>query len=101
MRVGFLAHHEILGSRPKTFLEKDDAEQLVREMFAERLSAKVIRAFPPDSPFRRLHAVVRILPAKLPPREIENCYFVPPASDNRPRLNAIREVWDWSLEKCG
>jgi hypothetical protein len=98
MRVGFLEHHEILGVRPKTFLEKEDAEYLVRAMLAERISAKVIRAFPPDSAFRRLHPVVRLLPAKLPPREIENCYFAPPETDLRPRLSAMQAGWDWSQE---
>ena len=52
--IGFLAHDQPLGSKAKTFLDKEDAETLVREMFAERISAKLIRAFPPDSPFRLL-----------------------------------------------
>jgi hypothetical protein len=52
--IGFLAHDQPLGTKPKTFIARDDADQLLREMFAERISAKLIRAFPPDSPFRRL-----------------------------------------------
>jgi hypothetical protein len=54
--IGFLAHDQLPGSKAKTFVEKDDADLLVQEMFAERLSAKLIRAFPPNSPFRMLHS---------------------------------------------
>jgi len=56
--IGFLAHDQPLGSKPKTFIEKDDAETMVREMYAERISAKLIRAFAPDSPFRLLRVGV-------------------------------------------
>jgi hypothetical protein len=56
--IGFLAHNQPLGTKPKTFVAKDDAEELVREMFAERVSSKLIRAFPPDSPFRLLRVGV-------------------------------------------
>lgn len=35
-------------------MAKDDAEALVRDFLAERISQKVIRAFPPESSFRLL-----------------------------------------------
>jgi hypothetical protein len=96
--IGFLAHNQPLGSKAKTFVDKDDADLLVREMFAERLSAKLIRAFPPDSLFRRLPATNLSRFTKLPPREIENCFFVPPTTDQRPRIATLRAGWDWSQE---
>jgi hypothetical protein len=110
MRVGFLAHHESEFEHPKSFLSKKDAERLVGEMLAERISAKLIRAFGPDSPFRHLspgmHAFeVRLdpgifaAPVRLPAREVQNCYFVPPPSDIRPRLSTLKAGWDWSQEK--
>ena len=41
--IGFLAHDQPLGSKAKTFLDKEDAETLVREMFAERITAVLSR----------------------------------------------------------
>jgi hypothetical protein len=52
--VGFLACHQDLSTKPKTFLSKEDADLLVAEMAAERISNKLIRAFPPHSSFRTL-----------------------------------------------
>lgn len=96
--IGFLAHNQPLGSKAKTFVDKDDADLLVQEMFAERLSAKLIRAFAPDSAFRRLPATKLSRFIQLPPVEIENCKFVPPSSDKRPRLSTLKAGWDWSHE---
>jgi len=96
--IGFLAHNQPLGSKPKTFVAKDDAEVLVREMFAERISAKLIRAFPPDSAFRRLRPTRTSAYIKLPPVEIENCRFVPPRTDPRPRIASMKAAWDWTRE---
>jgi hypothetical protein len=56
MRVGFLAHDQSSCTKPKTFISKDDADLLVVEMVAEKISNKLIRAFPPDSPFRLLRS---------------------------------------------
>jgi hypothetical protein len=70
----------------------------VAELLAERISQKVIRAFPPQSSFRILRPYLRTIPAKLPPAEVENCRFVPPVSANLPSPSAIRDKWDWSKE---
>jgi hypothetical protein len=96
--IGFLDYDQPLGSKAKTFIDQGDADRLVLEMFAERISRKLIRAFPPDSPFRRLQPTKTTNVIKLPPREVENCYFVPPPTDQRPRLNTLRAGWDWSHE---
>jgi hypothetical protein len=67
--IGFLAHDQSRFTRPKTFVSKDDADLLVAEMFAERISSKLIRAFAPDSPFRRLQLSTprtHSLPEKIP-----------------------------------
>ena len=98
--IAFLNFDQPLGAKAKTFVDKETAEELVHEMFAERISAKVIRAFSPDSAFRNLRPIpVRLRRKfKMPPREVENCYFVPPATDKRPRIAALRAGWDWSRE---
>ena len=57
--IGFLAHDQSRFTKPKTFVSKDDADLLVAEMVAERISNKLIRAFAPDSPFRRLNLTPR------------------------------------------
>ncbi len=62
----------------------------------------MIRMMPPDTiflaPVRQALPGTRFVPATLPPAEIENCRFVPPPTDPRPRLAAIQAGWDWSLE---
>jgi hypothetical protein len=66
--IGFLAHDQSLFIKPKTFVSKDDADWLVDELVAERISSKLIRAFAPDSPFRRLQLSAprtRSLPEKI------------------------------------
>lgn len=66
------------------YLSKDDAELLVRELYAERISKKMIRAFAPDSPFRRLQSPTpnsrrpHYVPEKLEPIELPGVRFIPP-----------------------
>lgn len=100
--IAVLSHHQPAGSRAGTFLPPDVADELVRRMAAERLSAKVIRMMRPDSVFlaavKAVLPEVRYVPVKLPAVEVENCRFVPPASDPRPRASALRAAWDWKRE---
>jgi len=96
--IAFLDFDQPLGAKAKTFVDKETADALVHEMFAERISSKLIRAFPPDSPFRNLRPIPARLSSKLPPREVPNCKFVPPATDTRPRMAEIRAGWDWPHE---
>lgn len=101
VRVAFLGHNQPLDRiiRPAGgYLSKDDAEGLVRDFLAERISQKAIRAFPPQSSFRILRPYLRTIPVKLPPVEVENCKFVPPNTCPRPPMVAIRAGWDWSVE---
>jgi hypothetical protein len=78
------------------------ADELVRRMAAERLSAKVIRMMRPDSVFlaavKAVLPEIKFVPVKLPPAEIGNCKFVRPASDPRPSFATVRAGWDWSQE---
>lgn len=68
-------------------------------MAAERISAKVIRMMRPDSVFlpaiKAVLPEVKYIPTKLPAREVENCKFIPPKTDKRPSLLAIRAGWEW------
>lgn len=100
--VAVLSHHQPIGSRTGTYLPADIAELMVQRMAAEKISAKVIRMMRPDSIFLAAVKFVlpdtRFIPTKLPPAEVENCKFVPPASDLRPNGAAIRANWDWDQE---
>lgn len=106
MRVAFLGHNQSLDEvrRPSGgHLTREDAEQLVRDFLAERISQKAIRAFAPGTSFRTIleaRSVYRFgIPGKLPPAEVENCKFVPPLSLPRPSMAAIRAGWDWSTDQ--
>jgi hypothetical protein len=98
MRVGVLCPEQSRFERAKSFLSREDAEFLVSEMIAEKLSSKLIRLFAASSPFRRLRPTKTTNFIKLPPREVENCFFVPPPTDGRPRIATLRAGWDWSKE---
>jgi|ERR1700691_6617525 hypothetical protein len=98
MRVGVLAPEQSHFERAKSFMAKDDAQFLVSEMIAEKISNKLIRLFGADSPFRRLRPTKTTNLVKLPPIEVQNCFFVPPLSDKRPKIGAFRAGWDWSKE---
>jgi hypothetical protein len=78
------------------------ADELVQRMAAERVSQGVIRMMSPDSVFlpavQKVLPETRYVPMRLPAREIENCYFVPPSTDRRPRVATLRQGWDWSKE---
>jgi hypothetical protein len=56
MKIAFLGHtQDVHDLRPSGgYLTREDADRLVRELAAERVSKKKIRAFAPDSAFRRL-----------------------------------------------
>jgi hypothetical protein len=100
--IGVLSHHQPIGSRTGTFVPRDIADLLVQRMAAERISAKTIRMMHPCSVFleavRAVLPQTRYIPTRLPSREVENCFFVPPASDKRPRVATLRAAWDWSKE---
>lgn len=101
MRVAFLGHNQALdGSiRPSGgYISKSEAEALVLSLAAERISQKRIRAFPPDSPFRVMRPELLGKRGKLPPREVGGCKFVPPRTDLRPSVAALRSGWDWTHE---
>jgi hypothetical protein len=98
MRVGVLAPEQSRFERAKSFLSKEDAEFLLSEMIAERISSKLIRLFAADSPFRCLRPTRTTNFIQLPPREVENCFFVPPRTDKRPRLATMKAGWDWKFE---
>jgi hypothetical protein len=59
MRVGFLAHDQPIGTRPRTFLSEEGAKFLEKKMAVERISRKLVRAFPPNSKFAILPAAHR------------------------------------------
>jgi len=77
MRIAFLGHNQpIHASNPSGgWLSRRDADNLVRDMAAERLSQKRIRAFAPNSIFPRHE-----LPSELPPIETAGCVFRCPTS---------------------
>ena len=101
MRVAFLGHNQPLGSSLPAggFLSKTVAELLVRNLAAERISQKEIRAFSPTSAFVALQRErCRYIPVKLPPKEVENVKFSPPkeAGLSVPRsryLPRFREIY--------
>jgi hypothetical protein len=87
MKIAFLGHDQPIGGfvRPKGgYLAKDDADRLVQDLAAERISRKVIRAFAPGSALRILKSPgrCRIIGDKLPPREIENVKFIAPKTNH-------------------
>jgi len=98
MRVGVLSSEQSRFERARSFVSKTDAEFLLSQMIAEKISSKLVRLFAADSPFRSLRPVKRSEFVQLPPREVGNCYFVPPETDRRPRLSAMKAGWDWSQE---
>lgn len=92
MRIAFLGHHQPTHGflRPEGgYLSKEDAELLVNELAAERVSKKVIRAFAPGSSFRVMNRQIcrNFIPDKLPPKEVANVKFCPPEVINS---NTIR-----------
>lgn len=103
MRIAFLGHDQPIGGfvRPAGgYLRKEDADRLIDELGAERISNKVIRAFAPGTAFKLLKPATRcrIIGEKAPPREIENVKFIPPKTANstgvRSRyLPRFREVY--------
>ena len=81
MRVAFLGHNQLPGAmRPLGgYLSPEDADRLVHELAAERLTKKIIRAFAPDSTFQALRRErCRYIPVKLPPKEVANVRFSAP-----------------------
>jgi hypothetical protein len=93
MRVGFLAHDQDRITRPKTFISKDDADLLVANMAAERISSKLIRAFAPDSPFRALCRPTCFVPTKLPAVDLPGLHFEQPKSQPQRSMALVR--WHW------
>jgi hypothetical protein len=101
-QVGILDWHQEPNERPRTFLRLADARNLVQRLAAEEIRNGLIRMFPPDSVFYALRPIspqIRFVPSKLPPAEVENCKFIPPLTDRRPRIGAVRSGWDWSQEQ--
>ena len=99
--VGFLAFYQPSSTRPTTHVTRELADVLVNRLAAERISAKLIRAVPPESVYAAAKppcSSARYLPAKLPPVEVGNCKFIPPASAPGPTMTAVREGWDWASE---
>lgn len=93
--IGFLAHDQSRFIKPKTFISKDDADLLVAEMVAERISSKLIRAFGPDSPFRALRRPTRYVPAILPPVELPGLHLEFPKNCEGVSMASVRANWDW------
>jgi hypothetical protein len=101
-QIGVLAAYQQPCDRPRTFLGKDVAREMVRRMVAEQISAKLIRVFPDDSLFTVLKPLrpsdAAYVPAHYPPVEVECCKFVPPLNSTRPTMGAICAGWDWQKE---
>ena len=95
MRVGVLDFDQCLGTAPRTFLAKEDADALVHQMIAERLSAKVIRIFSPDSPFRLLRSTNSYLPPKLPPIELPGLKLEIPKNCEGVSMAGVCAGWRW------
>lgn len=101
MRYCVLDWHQEANERARTFLAASDAENLVQRLAAEKIRKGVIRMFAPDSVFYALRPVApqqRFIPAKLPPIESRDCYFVPPETAEVPSWAGVREGWDWKPE---
>jgi hypothetical protein len=98
MRVGFLAHYQPMDARPSTFISKDVAEQLLARLAAEKISSKVIRAFPPDSSFLVLKPILHnfsFIPGKLPRVELPGLHLEFPKNCEGVSMAAVRSLWDW------
>jgi hypothetical protein len=98
--IGFLAHDQPIGVRAKTFLSKEDADWLVAEMLAERISSKLIKAFAPESAFRALatkyssrNCRLTGAPGKLPAVDLPGLRFEQPKSQTQRSMAIIR--WHW------
>lgn len=114
--VGVLAHHQPRTTRPTSFIPYDQAELLVSELVAERVSRRIIRMFEPSSVFMAIHRDRDVLQDILPSAlvgptfhnysfgtgEIPGLRFDPPASDRVKRLlriPIIRDAWQaWKAE---
>lgn len=109
--IEVLAWHQPQDARSRTFVPADVAHDLLQRLAAEKINSKKIRMFAPDSVYmagRQLSpeydAILRALP--MPPAEIGNCKFVPPAIERNPQIAAVRientfaamQSWDWSQE---
>jgi hypothetical protein len=81
--VRVLSHHQPIGSRTRTAIPADVAEQLVQRMAAEQISQDVIRMMAPDSVFLRaiqeVSPQVRYIPAKLASGEVGGTRFREPS----------------------
>lgn len=80
--VGVLAHNQPFDRRP-TLVPRDVAELLLQRMAAERISQKLIRMFPPDSPLYSTPVKstgCRFIPSKLTSGEIGGARWKDPQS---------------------
>lgn len=109
--IEVLAWHQPADARSGTFLSADVARDLVGRLAAERISQGKIRMVSPDSVYmagRTLSLdVKRVLDGlPLPPAEIGNCKFVPPATEHNPLIARVHvdplliaaPTWDWTME---
>lgn len=80
-RVGFLAANQPIDAKPSRWIPKDEANTLVSDLLAERISQKLIRAFAPGSVFRVSGPVV-VSSHQGYGSELPGLRFVPPASQN-------------------
>ena len=100
MRIGVLAHDQPATARPRTFIGKEDADFLLAHLAAESISKKLIRAFPPDSPFRRLTPPKSQRPRPeficLAPVELPGLCFQPPKNQAERSMGVIRWHWEHS-----
>src|ERR1035437_4132654 len=84
--IGVLAHYQPLAVRPACHIPRAVAQEILRRLMAEPISAKVIRMFPPDSAFqflKPLHPSASCLhaPESMPPRDVPGVFFQEPQSD--------------------
>jgi hypothetical protein len=77
IRVAFLGHSQpVNAARPSGgYISRSEAESLIRELTAERISQRCIRAFAPGSVFPRHE-----FSTQLPPMETGGCVFMCPTS---------------------
>jgi hypothetical protein len=83
-KAGLLAHYQPLDVRPRTHILVEVAEIMVGRLVAERITRKLYRLLPPDSPFpvaKFCPESRRYVPEKLPPREVNGTYFQAPQSE--------------------
>jgi hypothetical protein len=85
MRIAFLGHNQpIHASNPSGgWLSRSEADQLIHDMAAERISQKRIRAFAPGTIFPRHE-----FPTELPPMETGGCVFRCPSNPGWLALHA-------------